>query len=306
MPLSQCPVCHQKPAYAGNTAYCPNCGWNRDLAISALKSNLNSTFVATVMFAGFAAFLYWGLKLNRKPELMLFPLFPALVIPINFVLAKKKLAKLQAMQQLAQPSTAGSVSGTNLNGTSADATGAFKPSPQDEALLRAPVPREVRMAKRGRIATSVAAFGLSMFLFPMVIGLYQQWTRYHSFSGVRGMGWMIGIETLVALAAYGIWRNQTRECELLKHGEVVMGRVVNQWTDDKRNTTINYEFTDFMGTSHRGGGQDLTQQLYTGMPVVVFYNRENPKRNIPACATYHEVVLPPYISQPSEPTLANR
>jgi hypothetical protein len=144
----------------------------------------------------------------------------------------------------------------------------------------------------------VVAFGLSLFVVPMAISAYNQWTLYHSLANVRGMGWAIAIEVAVALAAYGIWRGQVRECDLLKHGEATMGRVLRQSTDNKNNSCIDYEWTDFLGTSHKGSVNDRTQKLFAGMPAVVFYDRGNPRREIAACATYHQVIVP------SEPSFA--
>jgi hypothetical protein len=311
MPLSECPVCHQKPAYAGNVAYCPHCGWNRSLAISSLQTSLNSTFVGILMFAGFAAFLYWGLKFNRTPALMIFPFIPALVIPLNYFFARKKLARLKAMpvsqqdKKFPRPSAVPSNFSTFADNASSEAP-TFRPSSRDEALLHAPAPRQIRMSKTGRIAMSVAAVGLSIFVIPMAASLYNHWNLYHSFANVQGLGWMIAIEVIVALAAFGIWRTQVRECNLLRNGEVAMGRVVSQFTDQKRNSTVQYEFTDSYGASHRGGGQDLTSQLVTGSGVAVFYDRDNPKRNIPTCATYHEVVLPLEVSPSADPLLTRR
>lgn len=138
----------------------------------------------------------------------------------------------------------------------------------------------------------VMVVGLLIFFVPFVASVYRQWALYHSFSNVTGLGWGIAIESLVALAAFGIWRGQVRECDLLEHGEAAMGRVLRQSTDNKRNSSIEYEFTDFLGSSHRGNAFDRTNQLSSGMPMVVFYDRDNPKRQIAYCSTLHEVILP--------------
>src|SRR5579863_432815 len=66
-------------------------------------------------------------------------------------------------------------------------------------------------------------------------------------------------------------------------------RCGRQW-NDKDNASIEYEFKDFTGELQRQMGNDTTRKLYEGMTVPVFYDRENPKRQIPYCATLHEVV----------------
>lgn len=222
--------------------------------------------------------------------LILFPCFPALAIPLNFFLLRKKLAKLQAMPA-SQPSAAPS----NFQPMSSDAPSGmqtFPASSRDEALVRTPAPRRIRMSKGGRITVWVTMIGLSIFFVPMTASIYHHWALYHSFAGVQGLGWAIAIEALTALVAYGIWRGQKAECGLLEHGEAVMGRVLRQWTDNKNNSWIEYEFTDFAGSSHKGSCFDRTRQLFAGMQVVVFYDREKPSRQIAACTTLHEIILP--------------
>lgn len=257
------------------------------------------------MFAGVAAFMYWGMGFKRNPMLMIFWAVPGLGIIFNFVYLKRQTAKLKAMPSSSQPSTVHS--NFNLVAENAPAVSqTFSPSARDESLLRMPAPRQIRVSKSGRFVMWISVFGLLAFFIPFAANLYRQWTLYHSFSNIRGLGWGIALECVVAFAAYGIWRGQVRECDLLEHGEVVMGRVLRQWTDDKRNSTIQYEFTDFLGTSHRGSVLDRTSQLFSGMPLVVFYDRNNPKRQIAYCSTLHEVILPLTVAPAPEELLTKR
>ncbi len=223
--------------------------------------------------------------------LILFPCFPALAIPLNFLLLKKKLAKLKAMPASRQPSPVPS-NFDPITDQTPSGMQTFPASSHDEALVRTPAPRQIRMSKGGRITVGVAVIGLSIFFVPMTASLYHHWTLYHSFAGVQGLGWAIAIEALVALVAYGIWRGQKAECDLLEYGEAVMGRVLRQWKDNKNNPWIEYEFTDFAGSSHKGSCFDRTCQLFAGMQLVVFYDREKPSRQIAACTTLHEIILP--------------
>lgn len=247
--------------------------------------------IAIVMVGGFAAFLYWGLKLNRTPMLMIFPFVPALALTLNFLLLRKKLAKLKAMPAVAQNLPLHSNFSAVVNHAPSGGQ-TFPASARDEALLRTPPPRRIRVSKAGRITMGVTVVGLSAFFVPFAANVYRQWALYHSFSNLTGLGWGIAIESLVVLAAFGIWRGQVQECDLLKHGEGAMGRVLRQWTDNKRNSSIEYEFTDLLGSSHRANAFDRTNQLFSGMAMVVFYDRDNLKRQIAYCSTLHEVVLP--------------
>ena len=257
------------------------------------------------MFAGVAAFTYWRMGFKKTPILMIFWFVPALGVALNFVYLKRQLAKLKAMPSQAQPPTVHS--NFNLVAENQPSTRQVLPdSPRDQTLLRTPAPRQIRVSKSGRFVIWISVFGLLAFFIPFAANLYRQWTLYHSFSNIKGLGWGIAVECIVALAAFGIWRGQVRECDLLEHGEVVLGRVVSQWTDNKRNSSVQYEFTDFLGSSHRGSAFDRTNQLFSGMPLVVFYDRDNPKRQIAYCSTLHEVILPSTVVPASEELLTKR
>jgi hypothetical protein len=305
MSLPQCPVCHRNATLAGNTAYCPNCGWNRDAAISSIKASLNATPIGVLMFGIMAAFVYWGMKFNRAPFLMIFWCLPAAGLLFNHIHLKRTMTKLLATPAPSKPSSLPS-NFDLVSGNAPTSAPTFSATAIDEALLRTPAPRRIRVSKGGRITVVVAALGLSLFTFPFAIGLYNQWKLHHSFAHVTGLGWGILLECIVVLAAYGIWRGQTAECDLLEHGEAVMGRVTRQWKDNKNSSWVDYEFTDFLGSSHQGGAMDRTSRLFAGMPLVVFYDRDNPKRQIAYCSTLHEVILPFVPAPTTDELLANR
>ena len=167
----------------------------------------------------------------------------------------------------------------------------LEPSPQQKALLRTSRPREIRMSRRGRFRLSVALLGVLGFAAIFALHLYTIWARKLSFRVFTPGDWVIAaIVALLLFFPYTMWRSQVRECDLLENGEVTLGTVVRQWKGDKSSSSIEYEFKDLQGATPRGIAFDYTEQLFEGMPVAVFYDRENPKRQIAACATYHEVV----------------
>jgi hypothetical protein len=53
---------------------------------------------------------------------------------------------------------------------------------------------------------------------------------------------------------------------------------------------VEYEFSDYQGQTRKGLGFDYTEKLYEGMSVAVFYDRDNPQRQIAYCSTMHEIV----------------
>jgi hypothetical protein len=174
-------------------------------------------------------------------------------------------------------------------GKSADAP--IEPSAQQQALLKTSRPREIRMSTRGRFSLSVAFVGVMGFAAIFGVHLYTIWQRKLSVAAFTPGDWVIAvIVAFMLLLPYAMWRSQVRECDLLENGEVALATVVRQWKGDKGSSSVEYEFKDFQGETRKGIGFDYTEKLFEGMPVTVFYDRDNPKRQIPACATFHEVV----------------
>lgn len=167
----------------------------------------------------------------------------------------------------------------------------IEPSAQLQALLRTSRPREIRLSKRGRFSLPVALLGVLGFAAIFGLHLYTIWERKLSLAAFSAGDWVIAvIVALLLMLPYTMWRSQVRECDLLENGEVALATVVRQWKSDRSSSSVDYEFKDFQGETRRGGGLDYTEQLFEGMRVAVFYDRDNPKRQIAACSTLHEVV----------------
>ena len=147
------------------------------------------------------------------------------------------------------------------------------------------------MSRRGKINIGVGLGVVAVFATVFGVHVYGVWSRTQSFETFEGKDWlMAGLGVLVLLIPWGMWRSQKRECELLENGEIAMASVTRQWNDDKSNSSVGYEFQDFKGQTHQAVCFDYTQKLYSGMSVLVFYDQDNPKRNIAYCSTQHEVI----------------
>jgi len=147
------------------------------------------------------------------------------------------------------------------------------------------------MAKRGKLSLAVTV--LVVVTLGTVLGahLYGEWARTVSFATFHTKDWAMATGfILLLLLPVGMWRSQVRECDLLENGEVAMGKIVRRWNDDKNNASVEYEFSDYQGQTRKGLGFDYTEKLYEGMSVPVFYDRDNPKRQIAYCSTMHEIV----------------
>jgi hypothetical protein len=290
MATQECPLCHSRVSLAGQQLYCMNCGWNRDAAISSLRMSLNMTPVAALMFVGFLAFMIFGWHFRNPGQIAIFACVPAAGILLNYVSTKGRLAKLQALPTPALRPATGSADRTRSQGDSNASVASAVPSAQDQALLRTPTPREIRLASRGKF--NLAIMGIVVLTFATIIGahLYGVWARTLSFATFGQRDWIAtGFALLLLLIPFGMWRGQVRECDLLENGEIAIATVTNQWAS-RDNSSVEYEFQDYQGQTHKVLGFDLTKKVYRGMTIPVFYDRDNPKRQIAYCSTLHEIV----------------
>lgn len=287
MPTAECPLCHSQTSLAMRVPYCAQCGWNRDKAITVLRMNTKTLPLAIVMPGVFLLIVYLTSHHAVPFPLPVFLGIPALILVFIILSTRRTLNRLLALPAPATPP------GAQLAGSSAADPSApvFEPSPQDQALLRSSRPREIHMAARGKF--NVALSLLAVLTFGTIIGvhLYAVWARSLSFATFGSKDWaMTGAATLLLLIPFGLWRNQAKECDLLENGEIVVGKVLRQWSSGRNNSSIEYTFNDFEGHEHKGVGFDYTMKLFEGMAVLVFYDRDNPKRRIASCSTLHEVV----------------
>jgi hypothetical protein len=248
------------------------------------------------MFAGFLFFSIRFLHVRNKYQIAIFFIVPIVGILANFLSARWMIAKLQALP--ARGTIGAAVSGDAANGTAGEKQGMSggqffdaEANAQYQGLLRTSPPRQVRMAKRGQFGIALAGITVLIFATGFGVHLYGVWARTLSFSTFGKEDWVVFVLTaLILLLPYGIWRGQVKETELLEKGEITLAKVTRQWTDE-HGSQINYEFKDFQGGDHRQMAHDYTTKLYAGMSVPVFYDRDNPKRQVAYCATLHEVVL---------------
>ncbi|HVB36110.1 MAG TPA: hypothetical protein VND42_02635, partial [Candidatus Acidoferrales bacterium] len=96
---------------------------------------------------------------------------------------------------------------------------------------------------------------------------------------------------LIACVPFFVRVRMVRDQNLMENGAVAMARVTGQQTL-KNNSVITYEFEDANGKTISESGPDLTRSLFEGMTVPVFYDAQNPKRQVAACASFFEIVNP--------------
>ena len=264
------------------------------MALADVRGTLVILPFGIFLMGGFVYFMVRFWHFRNPYQIAIFTVFPAIAILINYVVSRRSLATLQslpapAMRAATVPYNSFASSAAGRVAASSNAT--VKPNAQQKSLLQTSRPREIRMSTRGRFSLSVAFVGVMGFAAIFGVHLYTIWQRKLSVAAFTPGDWVIAvIVAFMLLLPYAMWRSQVRECDLLENGEVALATVVRQWKGDKGSSSVEYEFKDFQGETRKGMGFDYTEKLFEGMPVTVFYDRDNPKRQIPACATYHEVV----------------
>ena len=69
-----------------------------------------------------------------------------------------------------------------------------------------------------------------------------------------------------------------------------MARVTKQWIARNGNG-IRYEFTTPAGETFSRMTTDNARQLLVGMSVPIFYDPQQPKRQVALCASFYEIML---------------
>lgn len=82
-----------------------------------------------------------------------------------------------------------------------------------------------------------------------------------------------------------------RQKRLLIDGEMCMAGVVDRIMA-RNGPNIRYDFTTPLGEHLSGGAVDGTRNLSIEMAVPVFYDPQNPKRQLALCASFFEIILP--------------
>jgi hypothetical protein len=102
---------------------------------------------------------------------------------------------------------------------------------------------------------------------------------------------LIGLIFLLFLG-FRVYKGFKRH-RLLRDGEVVIGRVLSQERSGewRQSSKITYEFEDLMGGVTSDAAADITESLYEGMLVVVFYRAEDVREHVALCETFFGIAV---------------
>ena len=282
-----CPKCGAAAYVAVGTPYCAKCGWNREAAVRKL-TRITWLLPALIVVFDLIGIIGVGFVMHNWSGAILFATLPTLLLGFVYAGAKQGLTKLSMPQGMASSSRGDAASFAKT----ADASVNQEKSQQYDFLVSLPTPRPVRLGARGKIMLTVVllvVFFLDAFL---VWSLYGVWYGTRSFADFHGPQIFLACLTvLIACIPFFVRRGIARHRDLMENEAVAMARVTGQRTL-KSNSIITYEFEDANGKTISESGPDLTRSLYEGMTVPVFYDAQNLKRHVAACASFFEIVNP--------------
>ncbi len=241
--------------------------------------------IAIFDFMGIVAL---GIERHNWAGAILFATLPTLLLGFVYAGARQGLARLRA--PATEIATRDAAAGSSANG--AEASAARERTEEYDFLLSLPPPRPVRLSRRGKTIVNlllIFVFGMEGFLAWTLHGV---WYRDQVMAQSRTPEiFLFCFMVFIASLPFFMRRGMVRDKNLMENGAVAMGRVIEQ-RNLKNASAITYEFKDASGRKVSGSGNDLTRTFLPEMTVPIFYDAQEPKRNVAACATFFEITNP--------------
>ena len=288
MTRTKCPNCGATTVPAMGRFYCARCGWNRDAA-ERRYIRVQWVLPLLILIFDFMGIVALGIERHDWPGAILFATLPTLLLGFVYVGVRQGLARMRAPLSAAAEATGDdAVSFPQVPEKAASA----EKSEQYGFLLTLPLPRPVRLTRRGRRMVNL----LLLFVFGMEVFL--AWTLHGVWYRNQVMGqsrtpefFLFAFMVLLAALPFFMRRGMVRDLRLMESGAVALGRVAEQ-RDARNASTIQYDFEDAAGKTVSASANDLTRSFTVGMSVPVFYDARNPQRNLAACASLLEIIKP--------------
>lgn len=293
MAATECPFCHSALANAGKVRYCPQCGWNKQEAISQLRLSMRMFPFAFLATLGFTYFIFRNFTHSRGFDIALAILLPAFAFALGFLFMRMSLTKVEGAPDFAgRPATAAETRELSVTAqNSRDPIPDSEAAPGDQALFKISRPREVRWNARGKKKATLTVVYLLVCGGLVSFSVYQEWASAHSFSDL-GVNQLVlaAVVAMVAGLVISTWRTTARDRGLLENGELVLARVINKWTV-RTGETIYCEYQGAHGQWRKISALDNSHSLEIGMVTPVFYDPANPKRQVLYRAARFDVVI---------------
>lgn len=262
--------------------YCPQCGWNRDAAEKQTRMLLRLLPVLVIVFdAPLIAYIFLGhAEMPFLAGLGLLAIAPAILL----VLVVRGKVRLGGSGAPAASSVKTESAVTPSNAAPSGAiTGEFK------ALAKLPRPRPVRMSRQGRTNTAIIAVSMLFFAAALVAMVVIKPASGTGNTPPRLVVFALPV-ALGAVIVFVMRRSLVQQRWLLAEGEIAMASVTKQWAA-RNGHGIRYEFTAPDGETFSRMTTDNARQLLVGMYVPVFYDPDEPKKQVALCASFYEVVM---------------
>ena len=282
MPSIECPECHLPTASALGKAYCPQCGWNRDAADKQTRLLLRLLPVLVIVFdAPLITYIFLGhAEMPSLGALGALAIVPAILV-VLVIRGKVRLGSSGA--SAASPANNEAAMTASNAAPSGAITGEYR------ALAKLPRPRPVRMSRQGRTNTAILAVSMLFFAAALVAMVVIKPVSGGGVTPPRAV--VFGLPfVLVAVIVFVMRRSLVQQRWLLAEGEIAMARVTKQWIS-RNGHGIRYEFTAPGGETFSRMTTDNARQLLVGMDVPIFYDPDEPKKQVALCAAFYEVVM---------------
>ncbi|MGC1107438.1 MAG: hypothetical protein WA876_12950 [Candidatus Acidiferrales bacterium] len=286
MAQMKCPKCGAATLPAMGRFYCARCGWNRDAAERRLV-RVQWLVPALIVIFDVMGIIALGMERHNWPGAVLFATLPTLLLGFVYAGARQGLTKLRA-----STGTAASGNDTPSLAAVAETSSGREKSGRYDFLASLPLPRPVRLNRRGKRVVNLLllfVFGMEAFLAWTLHGV---WYRDPLMPQSRGPEiFLVAFMALIASLPFFMRRGMVRDLKLMQNGALAMARVTEQ-REFRNASAVTYEFQDGTGKIVSASANDLTRTFSTGMTIPVFYDSQNAKRNVAACASFLEVVDP--------------
>lgn len=285
---SKCPECGAATIPAMGRSYCARCGWNRGAA-ERRYVRVQWLLPLLIMMFDFMGIVALGIERHDWRGAILFATLPTLLLGFVYAGVRQGLARMRApLGAMADDSNRGATDPKQLT----DATASAEKSEQYAFLLALPTPRAIKLSRRGRRMVNLLllfVFGMEAFLAWTLHGVwYRDQVMAQSRTPER---FLIAFMVLIATLPFLMRRGMVRDLRLMENGAIAMGRIAEQ-RDIRNASTIKYEFEDGTGKTVSASANDLSRSFVAGMTVPVFYDAQNSKRNLAACASLFEIIQP--------------
>ncbi|MGD0906602.1 MAG: zinc ribbon domain-containing protein [Candidatus Acidiferrales bacterium] len=290
MPSVECPQCNAPTASTLGKKYCPQCGWNRAEAEKQTRLFLRLLPVLVIIFD--APLIVWIFIGHAEVSVLALLGAVAFIPAILVVLVVRGKVRMESFGTARPKSPDAALSLPPQGGVASIAAPNEEIAQKYRVLAELQRPRPVRMSRMGKINVAVISIGLLAFAVALIAMAVLKPNAASASTKqpprplviVLPLGLVTGIALLMR-------RSLLEQRRLLTLGEMAMARVTKQWAARNGNG-IRYEFTTPAGEAFARMSTDSARLLDVGMNVPIFYDRQEPKKQVALSAAFYEVALP--------------